>query len=117
VRKTGSYPSSRSDGTQVYFDAGASFSNTSLASGTTYYYSAWSEVTGSQQWSNTAAQASATTTGAPPPPPAGVGGTIYPANKAIVLAPWIGLILALFLAIYSGISRLRRCRVHVGNKE
>jgi len=117
VRKTGSYPSSRSDGTQVYFDAGASYSNTSLASGTTYYYSAWSEVQGSQQWSNTAAQASATTTGAPPPPPAGVGGTIYPANKAIVLAPWIGLILALFLAIYSGISRLRRCRVHVGNKE
>ncbi len=41
-RKTGSYPTSLTDGTQVYYDIGTSYSDTGLTAGTTYYYSAWS---------------------------------------------------------------------------
>ncbi len=41
VRKTGSAPVSRYDGTQVYDGAGTSFTNTGLANFTTYYYSAY----------------------------------------------------------------------------
>jgi len=104
VRKTDSYPTSRGDGTQVYFDTGTSFSDTGLASGTTYYYSAWSEVTGSQQWSDNYAQASDTTTGGvvPPPPTASVGGEIRPVNTLRVLAPWLGLMLMLSLIAARG---------------
>ena len=61
-RKEGSYPSDKDDGTEVYFDTGTSKSDTGLSPGTTYYYRAWSEVSGSQQWSDNYAEASATTT-------------------------------------------------------
>jgi hypothetical protein len=48
---------------------------------------------------------------APPPPPRrGVGGEVYPINKAAVLAPWLGLTLVLILAIGGGILALRRRR-------
>jgi len=62
---TTGYPSSISDGTQVYFDTGTGTTHTSLTQGTTYYYSAWSEV--SEQYSTSYATASATPyyTGAP----------------------------------------------------
>ena len=40
-RKTGSYPSSTSDGTQVYLGTMNSYKDTGLTSGTTYYYVAW----------------------------------------------------------------------------
>lgn len=43
--KKGSYPTSRSDGTQVYFDTGTSYSHTSLDADETYYYRAWSYTT------------------------------------------------------------------------
>jgi hypothetical protein len=42
LRKTDGYPSSPTDGTQVYFGTGNSFPDTGLNSGTTYYYRAWS---------------------------------------------------------------------------
>jgi hypothetical protein len=45
-RKTGSYPTSPSDGTQVYFDTATSCSDTGLSRGTTYYYRAWSYKSG-----------------------------------------------------------------------
>jgi titin len=67
VRKTGSYPSSRTDGTQVYFDTGTGFSDTGLVPDTTYYYRAWSEVTGDglQQWSDNPQSVSAATSNSP----------------------------------------------------
>lgn len=43
--KKGSYPTSVSDGTQVYFDTGVSYSHTSLDADETYYYRAWSYTT------------------------------------------------------------------------
>ncbi|HUV45370.1 MAG TPA: M4 family metallopeptidase, partial [Dehalococcoidales bacterium] len=62
-RKEGSYPTNKDDGTQVYFDTGTSKSDTGLTPGTTYYYRAWSHVSGSEQWSDNYAEDSATTTG------------------------------------------------------
>jgi len=41
-RKTGSYPSSPSDGNQAYYDTTSSFNDTGLSPSTKYYYSAWS---------------------------------------------------------------------------
>lgn len=89
-RKTGGYPVDRSDGSQVYFGTGISFADSGLSAETTYYYRAWSEVTGSQQWSDNYAQASATT-GSSPAEPVAVGGAIYPISKLSVLAPWLSL--------------------------
>ena len=60
-RKAGSYPVDRNDGDQVYFDTGTAYSDMGLASATTYYYCAWSEVTGSQQWSDDHAESYAAT--------------------------------------------------------
>ncbi|MFC1964444.1 hypothetical protein ACFLWG_00335 [Chloroflexota bacterium] len=105
-RKEGSFPTSRNDGTQVYFDTGTSISNTGLSPTTTYYYRVWSEVTGSQQWSDGYASANATTSDATPP--VAVGGTIYPVNKARVLLPWLLLFSALTLAIARGALVLRK---------
>lgn len=61
-RKTGSYPTSPSDGTQVYYDTGTSYNDTGLTAGTTYYYSAWSRAyeEGYYQYSDSYATASAT---------------------------------------------------------
>ena len=100
VRKTGGYPADRNDGVPVYFDTGTSFSDTGLTPETMYYYGAWSEVTGSQQWSDGFRTATATTAPTPiptPTPPVAVGGVVYPINKAQVLAPWlaVGSVLAL----------------------
>ncbi len=88
-RSTGTYPASYTDGVQVYFDTGTSFSDTSLTDNITFYYRAWSEVTGSQQFSNTFASASATTFAAPPVSASTVGGKVYSVNKAAILLPWI----------------------------
>ena len=44
----------------------------------------------------------------PPPPTGGVGGEVYPINRAGILAPWLGLIL--ILAVGGGIFALRRRR-------
>jgi len=63
-RKEGDYPTNKDDGTEVYFDTGTSTPDTGLTPGTTYYYRAWSYVSGSEQWSDNYAEESATTTGA-----------------------------------------------------
>lgn len=43
MRKTGSYSTSNTDGTQVYYGTGThcQFTDTTVTAGTTYYYSAW----------------------------------------------------------------------------
>jgi hypothetical protein len=91
-RSTGGYPADWNDGVQVYFDTGMGVADTGLAPGKTYYYSAWSEVTSSQQWSNSSRAAIATTSEMPP---VAVGGTVYRVNKALVLAPWLGIVMLL----------------------
>jgi MSHA biogenesis protein MshQ len=110
--KQGSYPTSVTDGYPVYFDTGTNASDTGLLPSTTYYYSAWSEVTGSQQWSDDPpAQANATTTSGAPTV---IGGLVLPVNKATVLAPWLFLVLILSLITARVILhfRKRRSRVH-----
>ena len=109
-RKTGDYPVDRTDGVQVYFDTGTSVSDTGLSPNTTYYYKAWSEVTGSQQWSdNFAAVTTTTGSGAPPPPPpTAVGGTIFPADKTSILLPWLVLFSILALATAAILIPLRK---------
>ena len=98
-RATRGYPASRNDGFQVYFDTGTSVPDTGLSPSTTYYYRAWSEVTGSQQWSDGYDAITATTSSAPPPPPTAVGGIVYPVDKVRVLTPWLSLFLVLSLAV------------------
>jgi len=61
VRKEGGYPVDRGDGSEVYFGRGTSTSDMGLSQGTTCYYRAWSEVTGSRQWSDEYDEAQATT--------------------------------------------------------
>jgi len=41
--KVGAYPTSETDGMEVYFDVLSNTSHTSLTPGVTYYYSAWGE--------------------------------------------------------------------------
>jgi hypothetical protein len=104
--KQGSYPTSVTDGYPVYFDTGTNASDTGLLPSTTYYYSAWSEVTGSQQWSDDPpAQANATTSAVAPTV---IGGPVYPVSKMQVLAPWLGLFLALALAVGRLVFGLRK---------
>jgi hypothetical protein len=88
-RSAGTYPASYTDGDEVYFDTGTNFSDTGLTDNMTFYYRAWSEVTGSQQFSNAFASASAKTFAAPFVSPSTVGGKVYSVNKAAVLLPWI----------------------------
>jgi hypothetical protein len=104
--RTDTYPTSYTDGTQVYFGSDTSFSCTSLDSGTTYYYAAWSEKTGSQQWSNLPAQASAATSGSPPSP--SVGGDVFSVNKIVILAPWLAGFFAFCLIIAMPIVLIRK---------
>jgi len=105
--KEGSYPTSITDGYQVYFDTGTNASDTSLNPSTTYYYRAWSEVTGSQQWSDNYASANAATTSGTPTV---IGGLVLPVNKATVLAPWLILFLILSLLITRIILHFRKRR-------
>ncbi len=93
-RKEGAYPADYNDGVQVYFDTGTSATDSGLTPETEYYYRAWSEVTGSQQWSDAYAAITATTgTGPTPPPPTptAVGGIVMPVDKVQVLAPWLAV--------------------------
>ena len=110
--KEGSYPTSIIDGYAVYSGSGNSTSDSGLNPGTTYFYSAWSEVTdGSTQYSDDPpAQANATTTSGVPTV---IGGIVLKVNKASLLAPWVGLgIAGLLIAtrLYFYLRRRSRSR-------
>jgi hypothetical protein len=65
-RKTGSYPTSISDGTNVYNNTGTEHADSdSLAEGTTYYYRAWSWNATDSVWSTSNASVSNTTNNLP----------------------------------------------------
>ncbi|OGO16847.1 MAG: hypothetical protein A2Z15_02700 [Chloroflexi bacterium RBG_16_50_11] len=104
-RATGTYPATYNDGTQVYFDTGTSYSNTGLSGNVTYYYRAWSEVTGSQQWSDTFVSASATTFAGPPTV---IGGKVFSVNKAAVLAPWLIMATTFMIILFSVVLHIRQ---------
>jgi len=61
--KAGSYPSSTTDGTQVYFGPGGTATHSNLSPGTTYYYAAWGESGGAYS-TNTATTLATTGIGA-----------------------------------------------------
>ena len=61
VRNEGGYPANRTDGVQVYFDAGTLCADSALTPGTAYYYRAWAYHADSDQWSDGCADATATT--------------------------------------------------------
>ena len=69
-RSTDMFPQTRNEGTQVYFGTGTSYTDAGLTNGTTYYYSAWSEVSndGLQQFSDGKAKSQARPIGPPVPP-------------------------------------------------
>lgn len=52
LRKTGSYSTTSTDGTQVYIGSGESFIDTSATAGTVYYYSAWATDETGSNWSS-----------------------------------------------------------------
>jgi hypothetical protein len=96
------YPESVTDGRQVYFDTGTSVSDTGLTPGATYFYRAWSQVSGSEQWSDAYVEVSVTTNSGPPS--ATVGGTVYRIDKLGILSPWLGLGALLTIAAIAGIT-------------
>ena len=93
-RQEGSYPTSTSEGEQVYLGTGTNTSDTGLMPNTTYFYSAWSDIQGSQQQSDSYAMTNATTTSGSPTV---TGGFVLPVNKTILLAPWLFMALVLSL--------------------
>lgn len=107
-RQIGDFPVDRDDGVLVYFDTGTSFTDTGLSPETTYYYRAWSYVSGSEQWSDGYQEIAVATTGGPPVPPVAVGGTVFGVNKAQVLAPWLVLFLVISLVTGGLALRLRK---------
>ncbi|MFH1134161.1 MAG: DUF2341 domain-containing protein [Nanoarchaeota archaeon] len=65
-RAVGSYPSTYSSGTTVYFGSGTKVQDTGLSEGTSYYYRAWSYSNASQDYSDDYSQSYNTTTSHPP---------------------------------------------------
>jgi len=51
VRKTGSYPINRADGTNIYNDTGVNYSDSGLTISTVYYYGAWGYNSTTGNWS------------------------------------------------------------------
>ena len=110
-RDTVGYPADIDDGVLVYFDTGTSFSDTGLTPDTLYYYSAWSYVTGSEQWSDnyqtasaqTAPSSTPTPTPTPTDAPITIGGSVFPVNKLQVLMPWLCIALV-FVLVFGGVA-------------
>ena len=84
-RKTGDYPTSISDGTNVSNSTGNSKSDTGLSSSTTYYYRAWSWNDTGNCWSIFNSSTSATTKSSGRGPGLGPGDTTPPTTPANVI--------------------------------
>jgi hypothetical protein len=106
---TAGYPASYNDGRQVYFDTGTSCIDSGLTPGTTYYYRAWSQVSGSEQWSDTYIEMTVTTLGGGPG--VTVGGEVHRIDKLGILMPYIYAGMALLLITIIGSVMLYRYRL------
>lgn len=87
-RATTGYPNTPTDGTQAYFNTGATVTDTPLVNGTTYYYSIWSYTTsgGLEEYS-----LDRTTVSATPAAPALASVTTDPATSVTAAAANINL--------------------------
>lgn len=65
-RKEGSYPTSISDGTNIYNNTGSSYANSGLTPATTYFYRAWGFNSTLKEWSASYDEVNATTLPAAP---------------------------------------------------
>jgi hypothetical protein len=92
-------PTTVLQGTEIYLGAGTSASDTTVSANTTYFYSAWSEKTGSQQFSNTYLTANVTTPLASLSPTY-VGGVVFPVNKAEIIIPRVFLAVSVLFLTY-----------------
>jgi hypothetical protein len=108
--KLGGYPVSVTDGRQVYFDTGTACSDTGLTPGTTYYYRAWSQVSGSEQFSETSIELTVTTLGGGGP--VTVGGDVHKVDKLQIILPYLILAsVAVVLSVAGGFELHRKRRV------
>ncbi len=101
------YPGSPTSGSPGYFGSGISANVTGLNPGQTYYFRAWSYATegGLEQWSDLYSSDSDTTdSGAP----VVIGGKILTVNKAMILAPWVLIGIALVIVIVRIIQYLKK---------
>ncbi|OGO17559.1 MAG: hypothetical protein A2Z15_08415 [Chloroflexi bacterium RBG_16_50_11] len=109
VRKIGDFPADRNDGTLIYFNTGTSIVDSDLSPATTYYYRLWSQVSGSEQWSDGYMDATGTTGDSFFSSSSRiVGGETSPIDKAVVLAPFLILSLLIAGIIAAGLFRLRK---------
>jgi hypothetical protein len=131
-RKTGSYPTSIVDGTNVYNGTGSSYSNMYLSENTTYYYSAWSWDNINDTWSELYATAYNVTSecdddggggdddddtggGTNPPTEPGTGWPLgFPWGMNLMLLIIVIILLVVFIGSLAGIkkyaNRIRRCK-------
>lgn len=77
--KLGSYPSNRTDGTNIYNNTGTTYSHTGLSPNNHWYYRAWSWNLTTNTWNLTYVQANTTTMVNVPP----TFGTPSPANNSV----------------------------------
>lgn len=103
------YPASYTEGRQVYFDTGSACADSGLKPDTTYYYRAWSQITGSEQWSETYIEITAVTMSGGGSTVT-VGGNVHGVNKLAVLMPFLvsGAALVLMLMLGAGVILKRR---------
>jgi hypothetical protein len=105
----GGYPTGVTDGRLVYFDVGTTCSDVGLTPGATYYYRAWSQVSGSEQFSDTYSEMTVTTLGGGP---VTVGGDVHKPHKLRILLPYVlaGLVMVA-PAFNRGLKLYRRYRI------
>jgi hypothetical protein len=111
----GGYPANVGEGREVYFDVGNTCTDAGLTPGTTYYYRAWSQVSGSQQFSETFSEITVTTLGSGGPGVT-VGGDIHKVDKLAIILPYLLTAMVLIgLAVCGGLKvRKNYCRSRSG---
>ena len=82
---SGSYPTSRTDGDQIYNNTNEYFNDTGLSTSTTYYYALWTWDTDGNKWSDNQINITGTTTAAANNAPTQTGES--PANTSTDICP------------------------------